>query len=80
MPESQDFCKVVVHMQIATRICMKGQGVDFIESPRIWAMSTRNFRNETAQMVQKTSLVLPRKRDLGSTAGNRPSTVNFLTP
>jgi len=69
VPESQAFCKVTVHIQIATRIYMKGQGVDFTESPSIWTRSIRNLGDKPPQMVQKTSAVLAREGDLGLTAG-----------
>lgn len=45
---------------------MKEKGVD---SPSIWAMSTRNLGDNSPQMVQKTSVVLTRGRSLGLNAG-----------
>lgn len=68
-PEIQDFCKVTVHMQGATRICMKEQGEGFVERTCIWDMSIRNLWQQPPQMVQRTSAVLPREGALGVTGG-----------
>lgn len=77
----QAFCGVTVHMQVATRVCTKGQGVDFIARPCIWEVSITNLWHKPPQMVQKTSAVYPDRELLGLLqAGNMPGTVNLLAP
>lgn len=80
-PEIQAFCNLAVHMQVATRICMKGQGRDFIERPCIWEVSIRNLCTNHCRWSREHLLFYPKRELLGLLlAGNRPSTVNFLAP